>query len=107
MLTNLENQLVGLLEQIETMPADKVEAAEKAKEKERRLKMREEKMEEQRLKQEERVRKAMERARAEPKKQTGRKLVFRSEPPRQKKGEDDGAGQDSALLEEEAYLYHY
>jgi hypothetical protein len=29
MLTNLENQLVGLLEQIETMPADKVEAAEK------------------------------------------------------------------------------
>lgn len=31
--------------------------------------MREEKMEEQRLKQEERVRKAMERARAEPKKQ--------------------------------------
>lgn len=107
MLTNLENQLVGLLEQIETMPADKVEAAEKAKEKERRLKMREEKMEEQRLKQEERVRKAMERARAEPKKQTGRKLVFRSEPPRQKKREDDGAGQDSALLEEEAYLYHY
>lgn len=107
MLTNLENQLVGLLEQIETMPADKVEAAEKAKEKERRLKMREEKMEEQRLKQEERVRKAMERARAEPKKQTGRKLVFRSEPPKQKKREDDGAGQDSALLEEEAYLYHY
>ncbi|VDI26690.1 Hypothetical predicted protein [Mytilus galloprovincialis] len=107
MLTNLENQLVGLLEQIETMPADKVEAAEKAKEKERRLKMREEKMEEQRLKQEERVRKAMERARAEPKKQTGRKLVFRSEPPKQKKREDDGAGQDSALLEEEQYLYHY
>ncbi|XP_063397753.1 cilia- and flagella-associated protein 100-like [Mytilus trossulus] len=107
MLTNLENQLVGLLEQIETMPADKVEAAEKAKEKERRLKMREEKVEEQRLKQEERVRKAMERARAEPKKQTGRKLVFRSEPPKQKKREDDGAGQDSALLEEEQYLYHY
>jgi hypothetical protein len=26
---------------------------------------------------------------------------------RQKKREDDGAGQDSALLEEEAYLYHY
>jgi hypothetical protein len=40
-----------------------------AKEKERRLKLREEKMEQQRLHQEERVRKALERAKAEPKKQ--------------------------------------
>lgn len=40
-----------------------------AKEKERRLKMREEKKEQQRLHQEERVRKALERAKAAPKKQ--------------------------------------
>ena len=39
-----------------------------AKEKERRLKAREEKMEQQRLHQEERVRRALERAKAEPKK---------------------------------------
>ncbi|XP_069101667.1 cilia- and flagella-associated protein 100-like isoform X1 [Argopecten irradians] len=69
MLTNIENRLEELFEQIETMPQDKVEAAEKAKEKERRLKLREEKMEQQRLHQEERVRKALERAKAEPKKQ--------------------------------------
>lgn len=42
-----------------------------AKEKERRLKMREEKMEQQRLHQEERVRRALERAKAEPKKAVG------------------------------------
>lgn len=41
----------------------------KAKDKERRLKLREEKIEQQRLHQEERVRKALERAKAEPKKQ--------------------------------------
>ena len=40
-----------------------------AKEKERRLKLREEKIEQQRIHQEERVKKALERAKAEPKKQ--------------------------------------
>ena len=42
-----------------------------AKEKERRLKLREEKIEQQRIHQEERVKKALERAKAEPKKQVG------------------------------------
>ncbi|KAK3102468.1 hypothetical protein FSP39_011574 [Pinctada imbricata] len=107
MLTNIENRLEELFEQIETMPQEKVEAAEKAKEKERRLKLREEKMEQQRLHQEERVRKALERAKAEPKKQTGRKLVFRSEPPRHKKREDDGADQASKEEEELAYFFQY
>lgn len=105
MLTNIENRLEELFEQIETMPQDKVEAAEKSKEKERRLKLREEKMEQQRLHQEERVRKALERAKAEPKKQTGRKLVFRSEPPRHKKKEDDRNDQQSKEEEELAYFF--
>lgn len=47
-----------------------------AKEKERRLKLREEKMEQQRLHQEERVRKALERAKAEPKKQVQTQILF-------------------------------
>lgn len=105
MLTNIENRLEELFEQIETMPTDKVEAAEKAKEKERRMKLREEKMEQQRIHQEERVKKALERAKAEPKKQTGRKLVFRSEPPTHKKKEDDGADQASREEEELAYFF--
>ncbi|KAL5014450.1 hypothetical protein ScPMuIL_008720 [Solemya velum] len=105
MLTNIENRLEELFEQIETMPQEKVEAAEKAKEKERRLKLREEKIEQQRLHQEERVRRALERAKAEPKKKTGRRLVFRSEPPRHKKKEEDGA--DQASKEEEEYAYFF
>ncbi|CAL1543352.1 unnamed protein product [Lymnaea stagnalis] len=105
MLTNIENRLEELFEMIETMPQDKVEAAEKAKDKERRLKMREEKMEQLRLHQEERVRKALERAQAEPKKKTGKKLVFRSEPPMLKKKEDEGA--DQASREEEELQYYF
>ncbi|KAK2165290.1 hypothetical protein LSH36_52g03004 [Paralvinella palmiformis] len=105
MLTNIENRLEELFEQIEMMPQDKVEAAEKAKEKERRLKLREEKMEQQRLHQEERVRRALERAKAEPKKKIGRKLVARSEPPTLRKREDDGADQASREEEELAYFF--
>ncbi|XP_046353274.1 cilia- and flagella-associated protein 100-like [Haliotis rufescens] len=107
MLTNIENRLEELFEQIETMPQDKVEAAEKAKEKERRLKMREDKLEQQRIHQEERVRRALERAKAEPKKKTGKKLVFRSEPPRLKKKEDEGADQASKEEEELAYFFQW
>ncbi|XP_013381774.1 cilia- and flagella-associated protein 100 isoform X1 [Lingula anatina] len=105
MLTNIENRLEELFEQIEMMPQDKVEAAEKSKEKERRLKQREEKMEQQRLHQEERVRRALERAKAEPKKKLGRKLVERSEPPRLKKKEDDSALLASKEEEELAYFF--
>jgi len=105
MLTNIENRLEELFEQIEMMPQDKVEAAEKAKEKERRLKLREEKMEQQRIHQEERVRRALERAKAEPKKKMGRKLVARSEPPMLHKREDDGADQASREEEELAYFF--
>jgi len=88
MLTNIENRLEELFEMIEMMPPDKVELAEKAKDKERRLRLREEKLQEQRRHQEERIKKAIERAQAEPKKKTGRRLVFRSCPPQTRKRED-------------------
>jgi hypothetical protein len=85
MLTNIENRLEELFEKIAKMPATKVEEAERAKEKQRRMRAREEKIEQQRLHQEERVRRALERAQAAPKRLTGRRLVFRSAPPKQKK----------------------
>lgn len=102
--------------------------------------MREEKIELQRLHQEERVKRALERAKAEPKKkvhkgifirhelgfhvpfpqliitinpllfsfwQTGKKLVFRSEPPQLKKKEDEGADQASREEEELAYYFQW
>ncbi|KAJ1550866.1 Cilia- and flagella-associated protein 100, partial [Nowakowskiella sp. JEL0078] len=90
MLTNIENRLEGLFEMIEMMPSDKVEQAEKMKDKERRQRLREEKMDAQRVLQEERVQRALERARAPVKKQVGKFVVFRSAPPqRQKKRTTD------------------
>ena len=47
-----------------------------AKEKERRMRLREEKMEQQRLHQEDRVRRALERAQAEPKKKVRDEVLF-------------------------------
>lgn len=88
MLTNIENRLEELFEMMEMMPPEKVEQAEKAKEKERRIRLREEKLIEQKRHQEERIRKAIERAQAEPKKKTGRRLVFRSCPPQTRKRAD-------------------
>lgn len=64
MLTSIENRLEQLFEMIELMPQDKVEKAEKMKDKERRHRLREEKLDAQRLLQEERVQRALERARA-------------------------------------------
>ena len=68
MLTSIENKLENLFETIEMMPPDKVEQAEKVKDKERRQRIREEKMEAQRILQEERVQRALERAKAPVKK---------------------------------------
>ncbi|XP_022081515.1 cilia- and flagella-associated protein 100-like isoform X2 [Acanthaster planci] len=105
MLTNIENRLEELFESVETMPPEKVEAAEKAKEKERRLRQREEKIEAQRIHQEERVRRALERAQADPKKKTGRKLVFRSEPPQTKRKVDMSKQKADKEEEEMAYFF--
>ena len=76
MLTNIENKLEDLFQKIEQMPPEKVEEAEKTKEKERRLRQREEKILEQKKNQEERIRKALERARAEPVKQVIYFMIF-------------------------------
>lgn len=105
MLTNIENRLEELFEMIEVMPADKVELAEKAKDKERRLRLREEKLVAQKKHQEERIRKAIERAQAEPKKKTGRRLVFRSCPPQTHKREDDSAEKQDKEEEELKYFF--
>lgn len=105
MLTNIENRLEELFEMIEVMPTDKVEMAEKAKDKERRLRLREEKLIAQKKHQEERIKKAIERAQAEPKKKTGRRLVFRSCPPQTRKRENqDDLKQDK---EEEELKYFF
>lgn len=103
MLTNIENKLEQLFEMIEMMPPDKVEQAEKMKDKERRQRLREEKMDAQRILQEERVQRALERARAPVKKKTGKPVVFRSAPPQKKKKKEE----DNKKKEEEDLEYYW
>uniref|UniRef100_A0A8D0AZT7 Cilia and flagella associated protein 100 n=1 Tax=Salvator merianae TaxID=96440 RepID=A0A8D0AZT7_SALMN len=105
MLTVIEHQLDDLLECLERVPPAKIEQAEKAKEKERRMRMREEKIRQQRQLQEERLQRALARAQADVKKKTGRRLVFRSEPPAYKEKEDI----DQGLIdkEKEELLYYF
>ncbi|XP_047598784.1 cilia- and flagella-associated protein 100 isoform X3 [Lutra lutra] len=81
MLTIIEHHLDELLENLERVPQIKIEQAEKAKEKERRMRLREEKVMMQKRLQEERVQRAQARAQAEIKKKRGRRLVSRSRPP--------------------------
>ncbi|XP_062977458.1 cilia- and flagella-associated protein 100 [Elgaria multicarinata webbii] len=105
MLTVIEHQLDDLLECLERVPPGKIEQAEKAKEKERRMRMREEKIRQQRLLQEERLQRALARAQADVKKKTGRRLIFRSEPPAFKEKEDEDQGMIDK--EKEELLYYF
>ncbi|XP_054833223.1 cilia- and flagella-associated protein 100 isoform X2 [Eublepharis macularius] len=105
MLGVIEHQLDDLLECLERVPQAKIEQAEKAKEKERRIRMREEKIRQQRALQEERLQRALARAQAEVKRKTGRRLVFRSEPPAFKEKEDEDLGLIDK--EKEELLYYF
>jgi hypothetical protein len=92
MLSQLENKLEMLLQEIEKMPAEYVIKAEKEKEKKRRERKREEQQALQVRQQEERNKRATERSMQAPKKRTGRQVMFRSKPIRKEQtssGDDD------------------
>jgi DNA invertase Pin-like site-specific DNA recombinase len=57
--------------------------------------------------QEERLRRALERAKADIKKKTGKPLVFRSEPPQMKKKDDSDELQANKEEEEMAYFFQW
>ncbi|XP_040974701.1 cilia- and flagella-associated protein 100 isoform X1 [Aquila chrysaetos chrysaetos] len=68
MLMVIEKQLNDLLDNLEKIPPAKIEQAEKAKKKERRIRLREEKLRQQKQQQEERLQRALERSQAPVKK---------------------------------------
>lgn len=105
MLTNIENKIEELFEQIELLPPELVEDAGKAKLKQRRLRDRKDKLELKRKHDEERLRKALERSNAEPVKHTGKKLVFRSAPPVKKRAVKLLRNQRDADEEEHEYYF--
>lgn len=60
--------MIRLVQLLQTLPGDQIKSLLQTKEKEHRIQVKLEKKNEQRLHQEERVRRALERAKAEPKK---------------------------------------
>ncbi|XP_025020151.1 coiled-coil domain-containing protein 38-like [Python bivittatus] len=87
MLKKIEMRVSELCEMLEILPKEYIEiieVTEKLRAKERRQRVREDKLKELRRIQEERLKLALERAIAEPKKRMGRKLVYRSQPPKTK-----------------------
>ncbi|XP_022531416.2 cilia- and flagella-associated protein 100 isoform X1 [Astyanax mexicanus] len=105
MLTTIEGRLGELLEKVEMIPADRLAIAEKAKERERRLRLRDEKIYLQKQQQEERMKKAMERAQAQIKRTSGKKLMPRSLPPVRKLKDDQH--DDVTDKEKEEHLYFF
>ncbi|KAM9229043.1 coiled-coil domain-containing protein 38 [Dugong dugon] len=103
-LVKVESRLVELSDLIESVPKEHVEAIEKLKQKERRLKLREEKMKEKQKHQEERLKAALERAVAQPKKKLGRRLIFRSRPPSGNKHELQLVNETTKTQEEEYFF---
>ncbi|CAH8581467.1 unnamed protein product [Schistosoma turkestanicum] len=105
MLFEIEMKLVDLLETLQTLPQDEVNEVKQAKEAELRKQIKEEKLHQQRLYQEERIQKALERAKAEPKKQTGRKLMTRSQPAVTQKSESEKLDAKAKEMKELAFLF--
>ncbi|XP_055725628.1 cilia- and flagella-associated protein 100-like [Salvelinus fontinalis] len=84
MLKAIESRLDELLENVEIVPKERLVLAERATEKERRFRLRDEKMHQDKQHQEERLKRALERAQADVKKTTGKKLMARSQRPARK-----------------------
>ncbi|XP_078066160.1 cilia- and flagella-associated protein 100 [Mustelus asterias] len=107
MLTSIENYLEDLFENLEKLPREKVELAQRNKEKERRLRVREERLMEEKLHQEERMHRAILRSQAEHQKKTVRRLVYRSKPPLMKELEKKNQITTDKEKEETEYYFSY
>ncbi|XP_065498900.1 cilia- and flagella-associated protein 100 [Caloenas nicobarica] len=105
MLMVIEKQLFDLLDHLETIPPENIEQAKKAKEKERRLRLRTRKLRQQKQQQEERLQRALERSQATVKIKSGRRLVFRSNPPARR--EKKKHSQEEMDKEKEEELYYF
>ncbi|XP_043216428.1 cilia- and flagella-associated protein 100-like [Amphibalanus amphitrite] len=105
MLASLESHIEDMFGYLETVPADRLHAAEKLRDRERRLKLRELKIVQQQQAQAERLRRTRQRAMAEVVRHTGRPLVFRSRPPTPQQLQRKTAKETEEELEEFNYFF--
>ena len=104
-LASVENRLEELFQEIDLMDPQRLSEAEKAKEKERRIRLREQKKSEEERINEEKKRKAALRAKEPPKKHVGRPIAERSRPPELKKTDQDTINRTNEEEEELAYYF--
>lgn len=104
-LATIENRLEEVFQDIDSMDPQRLQEAEKAKEKERRIKLRKEKKEEEERAIEEKKRKAALRAKEPPRKHLGRPIAERSRPPESKKTDKDNISKTNQEEEELAYYF--
>ena len=104
-LASIENRLEELFQEIDLMDPQRLSEAEKAKEKERRIRLREQKKSEEERINEEKKRKAALRAKEPPKKHVGRPIAERSRPPELKKADQDTINRTNEEEEELAYYF--
>lgn len=104
-LASIENRLEELFQEIDLMDPLRLQEAEKAKEKERRIRLREQKKLEEERANEEKKRKAALRAKEPPKKHVGRPIAERSRPPELKKTDQDTINKTNEEEEELAYYF--
>ncbi|XP_037084845.1 cilia- and flagella-associated protein 100-like [Pollicipes pollicipes] len=105
MLASLESHIEDMFEYMETVPPERLHAAEKLRDRERRLKLRELKIRQQQAAQADRLRRTRLRAMAEVVKHTGRPLVFRSRPPTPQRLQRKTQRETEEELEEYNYFF--
>ncbi|XP_055566319.1 cilia- and flagella-associated protein 100 isoform X1 [Falco cherrug] len=105
MLMVIEKQLYDLLDNLEKIPPEKLEQAQKAKKKEWRIRLREEKLRQQKQHQEEKLQRILDRSQATIKKKSDRRLGPRSNPPATK--EEKNHSQEEMDKEKEEHLYYF
>uniref|UniRef100_A0A8C4UM78 Cilia and flagella associated protein 100 n=1 Tax=Falco tinnunculus TaxID=100819 RepID=A0A8C4UM78_FALTI len=104
MLMVIEKQLYDLLDNLEKIPPEKLEQAQKAKKKQWRIRLREEKLRQQKQHQEEKLQRILDRSQATILK-SDRRLGPRSNPPATK--EEKKHSQEEMDKEKEEYLYYF
>ncbi|VDL80521.1 unnamed protein product [Schistocephalus solidus] len=105
MLTAIEEKIEELYEKLRKFPPDLVKAVRIEKELARRERVRMEVKEAERQHQEERIERALQRAKAAPKKLAGRRVIDRSQPPKCGIKQEVVDTEDSAEASEYAYFF--
>ncbi|XP_077117187.1 coiled-coil domain-containing protein 38 isoform X2 [Ranitomeya variabilis] len=107
MLSSIESRHGDLQDLLESLPKELVQAEQKAKQRERRMRIHQEKVKDELLKQQKRMMRAMERATKDDCKTVRRKLMKRSEPPPQSRRKTKIDLEKLAAQKQEDYEYFF